>query len=137
MKRMPLYLGSLVLMVALFSSCKPSRVWATKDKKKDKYEKEQRYEDERYDRNDRYDPPPPPPPPPPAPRYYANAALVISPTPGFIMNKSSDARYYHRNQQGFLYWKAYDDRFYLDRSYLNRVRYTQWEYEQWRRLSRS
>ena len=133
MKRMPLLLASLLLMAASFSSCKPSRVWATKDKKKDKYEKESRYEDDdRYARNDRYDQPPPPPAPA---RYYPSVPLVISPTPGFTMNSTNDGRYYHRSPQGFLYWKAYDNRFFIDRSHLNRISYTQWDYQQWRKLS--
>lgn len=117
-------LPSLLLAVAataLFTSCKPSRVWATKDKK------------EKYDREERYDPPPPPSPP----RSYVSVALVITPSPGFVMNRFPDGRYYHRSPQGILYWKSYDDHFYMDRSYLHKVRYSKWDYDQWRRYSRA
>ncbi|MCY7309983.1 MAG: hypothetical protein LH619_04325 [Chitinophagaceae bacterium] len=120
MKRMQLLSVVLIIMVAAtVTSCKPSRVWATKDKK----EKKDRV-DERYT------------PPPPPSRSYVSASLVISPTPGFVMNRYSDGRYYHRSPNGFLYWKGYDNRFFLDRSYLNRVRYSEGEYEQWKRYSR-
>jgi hypothetical protein len=123
MKRMQLLSAVLIITVAAtVTSCKPSRVWATNEKKDKK---------EKYDKSeDRYTPPPPPS------RSYVSASLVISPTPGFVMNRYSDGRYYHRSPNGFLYWKGYDNRFFLDRSYLNRVRYSEWEYEQWKRYSR-
>jgi len=120
MKGTPLRFLLFAFIAALtFTSCKPSRVWATKDKQ----------ERERTVRNT--------PAPPPPSRYYNSAALIISPTPGFVMNQYSDGRYYHRNQQGLLYWKGYDNRFYLDRSYLNRISYSKWEYDEWKRYSRS
>lgn len=125
MKRMQLQSFLFVFAAAItFASCKPSKVWATKDKDKNKHDRQ----DERTVRNT--------PPPPPATRYYSSAALIISPTPGFVMNRYSDGRYYHRSPQGFMYWKGYDNRFYLDRSYLSRVSYSQWEYEQWKRYTR-
>src|SRR5689334_15668833 len=119
MKQMPLLSAALIItMAATITSCKPSRVWATKDKKE---KTEERYED-------RYTPPPPPPP-----RYYSSVRLVISPTPGFVMNRYPDGRYYHRSDQGLLYWKGYDNRFFLDKSYLHRVSYSKWEYDEWKR----
>ncbi len=119
MKRMQLLSAVLIITVAAtITSCKPSRVWATKEK----------------DRDDRaYKNAPAPPPP----RYHNSISLIISPTPGFVMNRYSDGRYYHRSPQGFLYWKGYDNRFFLDKSYIHRVNYSQWEYDQWRRYSRS
>ena len=123
MKRIQLLFAVLIVTVAAtVTSCKPSRVWATNEKK-EKKEKQSRAEE-------RYSPPPPPS------RSYVSASLVISPTPGFVMNRYSDGRYYHRSPNGFLYWKGYDNRFFLDRSYLNRVRYSESEYEQWKRYSR-
>lgn len=123
MKRTQLLSAILLLTItATVTSCKPSKVWATKDKK------------DNDNRNERYDPPPPPPPPT---RSYVSVALVISPTPGFVMNRYSDGRYYHRSPQGFLYWKGYDNRFFLDKSYIHRVSYSQWEYDQWKRYSRA
>jgi hypothetical protein len=144
MNRMPLLTASLaILITAAFTSCKPSRVWATKDKdekkekKRDRDERDDRdYDDDRYSRTERYDRyDVPPPPPPPAPRY-ALTKLVISPTPGFTMNQSSDGRYYHRSPAGLLYWKGYDNLFFLDRSHLNRVSFSERQYQEWKRVSR-
>jgi len=123
MKRMQLLPAVLLVTLAiLFTSCKPSRVWATKEKKQE-------------DRTVRNNPAPPPP------RYNdrvmtRSVSLVISPTPGFVMNRNTAGRYYHRSPQGLLYWKGYDNRFFLDRSYLDRVSYSDWEYDQWKRYSR-
>jgi|CXWL01.1.fsa_nt_gi hypothetical protein len=118
MKRMQLLSAILILAIAAtVISCKPSRVWATKDKKEKHYKREE------------YNPPPPS-------RSYVSVALVISPTPGFVMKRHADGRYYHRSPQGFLYWKGYDNRFFLDKSYINRVSYSQREYEQWKQYSR-
>jgi hypothetical protein len=69
--------------------------------------------------------------PPPPPRVYANFSLIISPTPGFVISRYPDGRYYHRSPQGYIYWRGYDNRFYLDRSYIRRVNYTHREYNQW------
>lgn len=113
--------------VLIFASCKPSRVYATKDRQDD-------YE------NERYNPPPPPLPPrysAPAPRYNSYSALIISPTPGFTMNRHSNGLYFHRSSNGLMYWKGYDNRFYLDRGYLNRVSYSKREYSEWKRYSRT
>jgi len=119
MKRMQLLSAVCIVTVAAsLTSCKPSRVWATKEKHKE-------------DRTVRNTPAPPPP------RYYSSVSLILSPSPGFVMNRNPDGRYYHRSPQGFLYWKGYDDRFFLDRSYLNRVSYSQRDYDQWKRYSRN
>jgi hypothetical protein len=107
-------LTTLTVLAAtlLLASCGHSRVWETRD---------------RGPRNS--------PPPPPA-RHYATTALIIAPSPGFRMSQYGDGRFYHRNPQGFLYWKGYDNRFYLDRSYLTRVSYSKWEYKEWKRYSK-
>lgn len=117
---MQLFSAALIIIAAAtLTSCKPSKVWATKDRDRDR--------DERTVRNE----------PAPPPHYYSNVSLIISPSPGFVMNRSSDGRYFHRSPQGYLYWKGYDNRFFLDRSYIHKVRYSQWEYDQWKRFSRS
>ena len=105
----------------IFAGCRPSRVYANK-------ERQERYPEERYERY--------PDPSPPPSRYYPTASLIISPSPGFVMNRYPDGRYYHRSPQGYMYWKGYDNRFYIDRSHLRDVRYSQWEYDEWRRYSR-
>lgn len=119
-----LYLPAIALASFLFTSCHPSRVWATKKKEKEPKE---------YREREVYRETPPPPPP----RYYASASLIITPTPGFVMKQNpSNGRYYHRNQAGYLYWKGYDNRFYIDQSYLGRLRYSRWEYDEWKKYSR-
>lgn len=137
MKQMNFISAFLVVVVALvaFTSCKPSRVWATKERDHSSKQKEV-YDDRRnddYDDRNRYEPAPPPPPR----TYYVTTPLILSPTPGFVMNRYPDGRFYHRSPQGFIYWKAYDNRFYLDRSYIHRVRYDRYEYERWREYDRS
>lgn len=116
MKRTFILSTMAVLSAALiFTSCKPSRVYATNEKQP---------------RQRTYSNPAPPP------RYYNSVALIISPTPGFVMKQNPDGRYYHRSPQGYMYWKGFDNRFYLDRSYLSRVSYSKWEYSEWKRYSR-
>jgi hypothetical protein len=69
----------------------------------------------------------------PAPRYHTSLALIISPRPGFIMDRYPDGRYYYHSPEGYTYWRGGDNRFYLDRAYLNRGRYNQREYNEWNR----
>lgn len=102
-------------LAVVFTSCQPSRVWATKEK------------EPRHRRTTEA---------PPPPRYYNNVALIVTPSPGFVMKQNSNGRFYHRSPQGYLYWKGHDNRFYLDRSYLGRVSYDKWEYNEWKRYSR-
>lgn len=105
-----LTLLTVIPALLIFSSCGPSRVYATKDHR----------------------------PPPPSHARYAQpgVALIISPSPGFRMSQHPDGRFYHRSAQGFLYWKGYDNRFYLDRSYFSRITYSKWEYKEWKRYSK-
>jgi hypothetical protein len=116
MKRTFILSAVLILTASLvFTSCHPSRVWATKKKEPRTYREQA---------------------PPPPPRYVSTVALVITPSPGFVMKQNPNGRFYHRSEQGYLYWKGVDNRFYLDRSYLNRVSYDRWEYNEWKRYSR-
>lgn len=125
-----LSLAAASVVAIIFSSCQPSRVWANKKKKKE--DKEYR-ESEVYREPAEYRRPVPPPPS----RYYASASLVITPSPGFVMKQhASNGRFYHRSPSGYLYWKGYDNRFYIDQSYLSRLSYSRWEYDQWKRYSR-
>jgi hypothetical protein len=128
----------LITLAAAFTSCKPSKVWATKEKdRSDKDRKEyseRRDDDDRYDdRNEgRYETTPPP-----LPRSYRYTQLVISPTPGFVMNRYPDGRFYHRSPEGFIYWKAPDNRFFLDRAHIHRVNYNRNDYDRWREYYRA
>jgi hypothetical protein len=137
------YLAGAALLVAMagFTGCTPSRVYANKKKQKEKKEdRESEYDrdygrtdrdDRRYDRDYDYERVPPPA------SGYSRSSLIIAPRPGFVMQRYPDGRFYHRSPSGLLYWKGYDNRFYLDRTYLNRVRYSQGEYEQWRDYARA
>jgi hypothetical protein len=128
MKRTPLYLLPSILLIGMMvTSCKPSRVWSTK--KKEKIEKE---ESVVYNR-----PPVSQPVPPPSPRYYNATPLLISPTPGFVMKQDRGGRFFHRTPQGLLYWKGYDNRFYLDSYHLSQIRYSNYEYDEWNRYRRA
>jgi hypothetical protein len=68
-----------------------------------------------------------------APRSRTYVSLIITPFPGFTMNHDPDGRYYHRSPQGFIYWKGYDNRFFLDKKHVSRVNYNKWEYNEWKR----
>lgn len=128
MKQTSLYTLFVVLFTGLLiSSCKPSRVWTTKKK-----EKQEKSEPVVYNRRPVAEPAPPPPP-----RYYNATPLLISPTPGFVMKQDRSGRFFHRTPQGLLYWKGYDNRFYLDSYYVQNVRYSSWEYDEWNRYRRA
>jgi hypothetical protein len=71
----------------------------------------------------------------PVPRSRPYVSLIISPTPGFTMNRYPDGRYCHRSPQGLLYVQGYDNRFFLDKSYINRVNYNNREYNEWKRYN--
>jgi hypothetical protein len=119
---------SIFILGLLATGCKPSRVWSTK--KKENNEKETPIVNNR---------PPVAQPAPPPPRYYNATPLLIIPTPGFVMKQDRDGRFFHRTPQGLLYWKGYDNRFYLDSYYLAQVSYRTNEYNDWnsyRRASR-
>lgn len=118
-----LSLAAAGAVALVFSSCQPSRVWANKKKDRD-YDREYR-EQEVYRE----------PAPQPA-RYYSSAPLIITPTPGFVMKQSPGGRFYHRSPSGLLYWKGYDNRFYVDNSHLRDLRYSRWEYDEWKRYNR-
>lgn len=56
----------------------------------------------------------------------ASFSLIINPGPGIYANR-------YRSPEGYIYWRGYDDRYYLDRSYLGRVHYGRDEYNDWKR----
>lgn len=113
--------STVLSLFLVLLSCKSSQVWETK-------EHIERTIPPPSSTSKQYSPAPV--------RYNITATLIISPRPGFTMNQTRDGRYYHRNQQGFVYWKGYDNRFYLDDSYLNRVNYTKLEYKDWKKYKK-
>ena len=63
---------------------------------------------------------------------YRRYPLIIIRTPDIIISRYNDGRYYYRNPEGYMYWKGYDDRFYLDEKYLNDNGYDEGEYNDWK-----
>ena len=67
-----------------------------------------------------------------APGQRKKHALVIVYTPGIVINRHSDGRYYYRNDAGFTYWKGGDGRYYLDEVHLKEIEYDVNEYDDWK-----
>jgi hypothetical protein len=74
--------------------------------------------------------------PRPMPRYESYTRLILTPQPGFTMNRDRRGHYYHRSRGGLMYWQGRDNRFYLDRRQVHKVRYHRAEYREWQRYSR-
>jgi hypothetical protein len=68
-----------------------------------------------------------------SPRPSASFSLIVNPGPGIYGTRYNDGRYYYRSPEGYMYWRGYDNRYYLDRSYLNRGHYERREYNEWHR----
>ena len=68
---------------------------------------------------------------------YRRYPLIIIRTPDIIIGRYNDGRYYYRNPEGYMYWKGYDNRFYLDEKYLNDMRYDENEYNDWKYKGRN
>ena len=60
-------------------------------------------------------------------------SLIIHSNPGLSVRRYHDGRYYYRNPQGYMYWKGYDNRYYLDRSYVGKGYYRHREYNDWKK----
>ena len=58
--------------------------------------------------------------------------LVIVYTPGIVIKRYTDGRYYYTNTAGYTYWKGYDGRYYLDEKHLNGMDYEVSEYDDWK-----
>jgi hypothetical protein len=71
--------------------------------------------------------------PPPPPR--TSVSLIIHGGPGVIVSRHPSGRYYYRSPNGFVYWRGYDNRYYLDRKYMNRRYYQHRQYNDWRRYN--
>ena len=65
-------------------------------------------------------------------KKYGRYPLIIIRTPDIIIGRYTDDRYYYRNPEGYMYWKGYDDRFYLDKRYLGHIGYDKDEYYDWK-----
>lgn len=67
------------------------------------------------------------------PRSSSSFSLIVNSGPGIYTNRYPDGRYYYRSPQGYIYWKGYDNRYYLDRAYLGKVYYNKTQYNDWNR----
>lgn len=67
----------------------------------------------------------------PAPR--SSVSLIISARPGLALSRDPYGRYYYRSPEGYMYWRGYDNRFYLDRQYYNRGYNDHYQYNEWNR----
>jgi len=66
-------------------------------------------------------------------KKYANRhPLIIVYTPGIVINKYSDGRYYYRSTAGYTYWKGSDGRYYIDERHLKGMEYEASEYDDWK-----
>jgi hypothetical protein len=68
---------------------------------------------------------------------YHRYPLIVIRTPDIIIGRYNDGRHYYRNPEGYMYWKGYDDRFYLDEKYLNDNGYDENEYNDWKYKGRN
>lgn len=67
-----------------------------------------------------------------APGQRKKYPLVIVYTPGIVISRYSDGRYYYRNTAGYTYWKGNDGRYYLDEKHLKDVEYQKGDYDDWK-----
>ncbi|MDP4264857.1 MAG: hypothetical protein Q8941_20180 [Bacteroidota bacterium] len=67
------------------------------------------------------------------PRPQANFSLIISSSPGLVVLRDPGGRYYYRDPRGYIYWRGYDNRYYLDRRYISREYHHHEQYNEWRR----
>jgi hypothetical protein len=65
-------------------------------------------------------------------KYETRYPLVIVITPGLVISKYNDGRYYYKNAAGHIYWKGHDGRYYLDEKHLKGVKYDESEYDEWK-----
>jgi hypothetical protein len=68
---------------------------------------------------------------------YRHYPLIVIRTPDIIIRRYNDGRYYYKNSDGFMYWRGYDDRYYLDEKYLRDMDYDQGEYDDWKSRGRN
>lgn len=64
-----------------------------------------------------------------------NFSLVIDSSPGLVISRHSDGRYFYRGPNGYTYWRGRDNRYYIDRSHIKRGGggYDRGQYNTWKR----
>lgn len=69
----------------------------------------------------------------PYPRPRTSVSLILNAGPGMMISRYPDGRIYYRNPQGWIYWRGYDNRYYLDRKYVQRSYHRYPQYNDWKR----
>ena len=67
-----------------------------------------------------------------APGQRKKYPLVIVYSPGIVISRYSDGRYYYINTEGYTYWKGNDGRYYIDEIHLKEIEYEDGEYDDWK-----
>jgi hypothetical protein len=67
------------------------------------------------------------------PGPQSNFSLIISSSPGLVTMRNPYGMYYYRDPRGYIYWRGYNNQYYLDRRYVNRSYYNHQQYNDWRR----
>jgi hypothetical protein len=67
------------------------------------------------------------------PRSEPGFSLIISSSPGMGILRDPAGRYYYRDTRGYIYWRGYDNRYYLDQRYITRQYHSHQQYNDWRR----
>ena len=65
-------------------------------------------------------------------KYGNRHPLIIVYSPGIVISRYSDGRYYYRNTAGYTYWKGYDGRYYIDEKHLKGMDYDASDYDDWK-----
>lgn len=68
-----------------------------------------------------------------ASRAHTDVSLVIGPSPGLVIMRHPNGAYYYRDPYGHIYWRGYDNRYYLDKRYMQRSYYNHRQYNDWKR----
>lgn len=66
-------------------------------------------------------------------RTRTDVSLIIGSSPGLVVVRHPDGRYYYRGPHGYIYWRGYGNRYYLDRRYVQRSYYNHYQYRDWKR----
>jgi hypothetical protein len=63
----------------------------------------------------------------------SNLSLIIGPSPRLVIMRNPNGMYYYRDPIGHIYWRGYDNRYYLDKRYIGRSYHQHQQYNDWKR----
>jgi hypothetical protein len=67
-----------------------------------------------------------------APGQRKKHPLIIVYSPGIVISRYSDGRYYYKSKEGYTYWKGHDGRYYIDERHLKGMEYEAADYDEWK-----